>query len=513
MKKKIIIVIIILAVLGFVAYSIFSKKGNDQVNSVDVIRGTITEEVSETGQIKKGDKINLNFKNSGQLEKIYVAVGSMVKAGDVLAKLETSNLQIQLQEAKANLTASQAKLNKLLAGATKEEIQQATTQVDNAQISLNTANQVLADSYEDALIGLDDYYLKAYNAQNFVDYIKRTYFITNDQPGARVLENKTNIENSTLAIKSLIDAAKATSTRENIDLALVGIKTNLFGISDYLKIVREACEDQNYTSVVSSTDKTSLDTQRGYITASLASVVNYQQEITAAKLSAQSYLGLLNLAQDNLNLILADPAQADVDLYQAQVSQASKQVELYQNQIQDSKMISPIAGEVAIINKREGEFVQPALEAAAIVIVPQSAFQVEADIYEEDVVKMNVGNPVKISLVAFPGKTFQGKVVSIDPAEKLIDEVVYYGVIIGFDELPEGLKPGMSADITIQTAQKENVLIVSEDALDKKGGKYFAKVLVNGLPEEREIQTGIVGSDNMVEVISGLQEGDKLIVE
>ncbi len=511
--RKIIIIVLVLAVLGFAAYSIFFKKGNVQPNLVSVTRGTITEEVSETGQIKKGDKINLNFKNSGQIENIYVAVGSKVKAGDVLAKLETSNLQIQLQEAQSSLAASQAQLNKLLAGATKEEIRQTQTKVDNAQISVNTAMQTLDDSYEDALLSMEDYYLKAYNAKNTVDTIQRTYFMGNDQPGTQVKQSLTMIGESVSSIKSLFDLAKASSTKANIDSALAGMKTNLSSISDYLKTIRDMCEEPNYVSTVSAADKILLDTQRTNITASVGSAANSQQTISAAKLSLQYYVGQWQLAKDSLDLLLAAPAKADVDLYEAQVDQAEKQVELYKNQIQEAKMVSPIAGEVAQINKREGEFVQPALESATIVLVPQSPFQIETDIYEEDVVKMSVGNSVRISLVAFPEEVFEGKVVSINPAEKLIDEVVYYGVTIGFNEPPVGLKPGMTADIVIQTAQKENVLVVPEDALEKRSGKYFAQVFQNNMPEEREVRIGIIGSDNMMEVISGLSEGDQLIVE
>jgi RND family efflux transporter MFP subunit len=511
--KKFIVIIIILAVLSLVAYNVFFKKAGEQFNVVAVARGTITEEVSETGQIKKGEKINLNFNNSGQIEKIYVAVGSKVKTGDVLAKLGTVSLQIQLQEAQSSLAASQAQLNKLLAGATQEEIQQARTQVSNAQITVDSASQTLDDAYEDALFSLDDYYLKAYNAQNAVDYTQRTYFISNDQAGTAVKENNVKIKGSVSVIKSLLDAAKASSTKENVDSALAGIKTNLSLVFGYLKIVRDMCEEPAYTNTISATDKTSLDAHRININTALSGVVNAQQTIALAKISLQSSIGLWQLAKDGLNLILAAPSQSDIDLYQAQINQAKFQVQLYQNQIKEARMVSPADGEIAEINKREGEFIQPALEQAVMVLLPQSPFQIEADIYEEDVVKMNVGNPVEISLVAFPGRTFQGQVVSINPAEKLINEVVYYGVTIGFEEMPENLKPGMTVDITIQTAQKENVLVVTEDALEKRDGKYFAQVLQNNLPEEREIGIGIVGSDNMVEIISGLTEGEQLILE
>ena len=73
-------------------------------------------------------------------------------------------------------------------------------------------------------------------------------------------------------------------------------------------------------------------------------------------------------------------------------------------------------------------------------MLPQSPFQVAVDIYEEDIVKVKIGNPVDIKLTAFPDKIFKGKVIAIDPAEKIIEGVVYYEVTIDFEEAAAGIK-------------------------------------------------------------------------
>ena len=69
-KKPIIISIIVLLVFVFV-YQTFIKKSEPEFTLVSVVRGDVTEEVSETGQVQKGDKVNLGFKNAGRLEAIY----------------------------------------------------------------------------------------------------------------------------------------------------------------------------------------------------------------------------------------------------------------------------------------------------------------------------------------------------------------------------------------------------------------------------------------------------------
>jgi RND family efflux transporter MFP subunit len=214
-----------------------------------------------------------------------------------------------------------------------------------------------------------------------------------------------------------------------------------------------------------------------------------------------------------LSLVTAESRQVDIDLYQAQIRQAEARVLLYENQLLQSRLVSPLSGKIAEINKRVGELVQPALQDAVMVILPEIPYEIRADIYEEDVVKTAIGNPVDITLVAFPGKTFAGRIVSISPAEKLVDGVVYYEVTIGLDKAPEGMKPGMSADIVIKTNSKDNVLIVPEEAIMINDARNFVEVFVDGKIEEKDVEVGLEGtSDDMVEIISGLEEGEKVIL-
>ncbi|OGZ18600.1 MAG: hypothetical protein A2175_01240, partial [Candidatus Nealsonbacteria bacterium RBG_13_42_11] len=498
--KKIIILIIVIGLAGSVVYFGFLKKESATFDLAEAKVGKIIQEVSETGQVQKGDKINLSFKTSGVITNIYIDVGEEVKKGDILARLETSNLSIQLQESQAALDVAQAQLNQLLAGASEEEIKIAKTAVENSEIDLDTAEQTLTDAYDDSLYVLNDAYLKAYNSQNTVALIKRTYFTTSDQEGIEVKEDETSIGESVSSIKSFVDNAQLNPTPTNIDSALSTIKTELNTISIRLKDVRENCETVAYQNLVSSTDKTSLDTHRTNINTAVTNVVNSQQTIASAKLGVESAEGSLQAAKDNLSSVTAEPRKENIALKQAQVKQAEAAVSLLENQVRDATLRSPVAGQVAEIKKREGELVQPVLQDTVVVILPTSPYEIDADVYEEDVVKVNIDNEVGISLVAFPEKTFTGRVISIYPAEKLIEGVIYYKVVVAFDTVPEGIKPGMTADLIIKTAEKENVLIIPKDALYKENGKTFVKVLKDEIVQDKDVQVGLVGADNNIEI-------------
>jgi len=509
-KKKILIAIGIFLLLGLGIYKGFFEEKKPTFELVEVVRGNIVEEISETGRVSRGEEISLSFENSGKIETIYVKVGDLIRTGGILAKLDTSQLKIQLQEAQANFEIAEAELDKLLAGATTEEIKIAETEVKNSEISLEIAKENLSQAYEDALNTLDDSYLKLYNAFNEVDSIQRSYFNSNDQESIKVRENKEKIEKTLSQAQSHLDAAKDDPKNANIEVALSEMKDSLETTSESLEEIREICETPYYRSVVSSTDKDSLDDHRSYINTALSNVLGAQQTISSMKLSVDSAEGDFQKAKDKLSQIKAEPRQEDISLYKAQVKQAQAQINLLEIKIQESILTAPTAGEIIKVNKKAGEIVQSASGECVISLLPSNPFQIKVDIYEEDVVKINIGDSVDIDLVSFPNKTFNGKIISIEPAEKLIEGVVYYETTIDFTDTSKGIKPGMTADVLIQKIIKENVLLIPEGAIEKEAGKTVVQVLKNGQLQEREIEIGLEGSDDMVEVISGLEEGERV---
>lgn len=532
-KTKILIVVIVLVVSAIIIYNFFSNKGKTSYTLAKVSLGEVSQEVSETATVKMGDEVELSFRTSGKLENIYVKVGDVVKKGDSLAKLETSQLSFQIKESQAALEVAQTKLKQLMVGASAEDIKLAETGVSNAQIALENAkqssadigtlaNQSLTDAYQDALVLLNDADLKAFNAFQTAQSVQFSYFTKSDQESLKVIEHKGKIKSYLDQIEYYLNQAKADSKNENIDLALLEAKKNLDLIFQSLDIIRQTCEESYYRTTVSATDKTSLDTQKLNINTELTSIVSSQQtisltkinnttDINAAQAKVSTAEGALKQAQDELAKIKAPPRQENINLYQAQVKQAEAGLALLKDQVENSIITSPAAGQITAVEKRIGETVQ--ISAPVFSFLSANPFQLETDIYEEDVVKVQTGNPVEIKLTAFPGETFQGKVIAIDPAEKLIAGVVYYRVIIDFDQPPSETKPGMTSDILIQTAKKENVLTVSDSAVTEKDGKNIVEVLKNGKIEEREVVLGLKGSNDLDEVISGLAEGEQVIIK
>lgn len=508
MSKKIIIFGVIgLAVIGLVSFKVLRPKAPDY-ELVMVKRGTVVQSVSETGTIRTGEIINLGFKTGGTIEEILVEVGDGVEIDQALARLKTNQLVFQCQETQAALKAAQANLNKLLAGATPKEIQVVQTGKDNAQKSVELAEKNLDNAYQASLNILDSSELAAINAKNAVTGLYRSYF----ELAGQIETDKLEIEEAVSAMEIFNNTARETKSSLAIDKALVETEGSLLIIKQGLNSIRELLEKTPYVYLVSSTNKTLIDTQRTNINTVLISLTETRQGISSLVLSLDLTRGQLQLAEDNLSLALSPARQEDIDLYQAQILQAQSQSVLCQDQIKEATLKSPIKARVAKINKRAGEVALGALHDPIISLIPRAPFQIRVDVYEEDIIKVKIDNPVVISLPVLPDEFFSGRVISIEPAEKLVDGVVYYEMKIDFADAPEGARHGMSADVEIETARKENVLAVPLMALQKENGRYFVEIESSQAVVKKEVVIGLKGSDGLVEIISGLDEGEKVII-
>ncbi len=531
MKKSVVIFFVISAVLAF-TLNIYFKKPETKFTLVGVVKENISQEISETGQIKKGEKVTLGFKSSGVIENIYVSIGEKIKSGDVLAKLENDQLKIRLDKAMAGLSISQSQLNKLLRGATPEEIQLLVTKVNNAETSLASAEQSFEDvkdqgeenqkaSYEDALSVLNNSYLRATNAFNTVSLIQRTYFNTGNQTSFEVDENKDKIEGSINEIRPYLNIVDDSGKDESIDTALLKTKESLSDISVALRDIRESCENPNYKDLVSSANKTALDGQREYINSAITNTLNAQQAISLIGLTnvaninnyqsqINSAQGQLEVAENTLAQATAVPRDEDVSYYEAQVLQAEAEVKLIKKQVEDSILRGPIDGQIVQIQKRLGETAQLAM--AVMSLIPEESFQVEVDIPEVSIGKIRLGNICKITLDSFPEQEFSGKVIDIEPAETILSGVVYYRAKVSLDAEGFDIKTGMTANVIIIANSKESVLVVPQRAVLYKEGKRTVRIPLDDYTfEEIEVEVGLKGSDGMIEILSGLKEGDKII--
>ena len=512
-KRKILLILIVGLILTIIFYQIFLSKKKTDFELFTVTQGNIIQEIFETGQVQKGEKINLGFKAAGQIKEVYVQIGDEVEVDELLAVLDNTDSEIQFQEALAVLEFAKLNLNKLLIGATQEERETSQARFKNAQTNLLNAENNLKNSYQSGLNVLDGSLGSIDSALDFSRYLVRQYIVVHDGDARKITQARDQIESASNNARNSLSLARNSLTEQDIKNAISVTKNSLEICLNSLEIIRSTINQSTvYHDRVSTADKASLETLKENTNLALSNVITADQSISSMELNLATTQKNLIENENQLKTVTGQAQQIDINLSQAQIKQAQARVNFYQNQIKQSKLVSPIKGKIAEIKKRPGETVQPNFQDPVFIILPVESYEIKTDIYEGDIVKINLGDKAEISLVAFPEKKFQGKVISINPAEKIIDQVVYYETLISFNDVPENIMPGMTADIIIKINLKENVLIVHRDAVQRKNSKRMVEVFKDNKTQEREIETGARGIDNMEEIIFGLEQGEKVLI-
>ncbi len=182
------------------------------------------------------------------------------------------------------------------------------------------------------------------------------------------------------------------------------------------------------------------------------------------------------------------------------LSQVQALMSVQNEKISEYTIVSPMDG---VVLRRDGEIGEIAEVGQVLFRVGVPApLQVVAEVNEEDIPRVKVGQTVLFRTDAFPGRELEGKVREITPMGDVAAKTFRIKAALP-DDTP--LKPGMSVEANIVTRQKPNALLIPADAL--QGGAVF--VLQGSRARKREIRIGIRGT-RQVEVLSGLKEGERV---
>lgn len=221
-----------------------------------------------------------------------------------------------------------------------------------------------------------------------------------------------------------------------------------------------------------------------------------------------------------------DNAVAQKMLNEAQVKQAEAALNSALIDLNYTKIVSPVEGIVVSKVVEVGQTVAASFQTPTLFNVAEdlTKMQIEASVVEADIAKVKEGQTVEFSVDSYPDEIFYGIVTQVRNEAITTSNVVTYEVIIEIDNKELKLKPGMTANVEIITAEKQNVFLVPNQALrfymdDGSGAaskRYKDKgvwVMKNGHPMRMAIKTG-VSDDNSTEISSAdLREGDEIIVE
>ncbi len=469
LKKHWVLAVISVAIVA-IFIIIFSGGKKAGPETVTVARGNISEEVSVTGNVRPVHSVDLAFEKSGRVAEVDVQIGDKVYVGETIVVLEKRDLEAQLSKAEADLASQKADLDK--------------ANVDLANY-FGGISDVLNDAYakaDDAVRNqLGSLFVSGESQSPSLIFSTKDVSIDNDARNLRIL--------ATIALNQwLKDLGAINSVTSQNDLA--GYIDNAMG---YLTTMRslllktmDAVVNASDSSLV-TTYKASIDTGRTNVNTAMANLTDRKQSIASEKAAIASI-------------------QAGIKSYEASIDNIK-------SQILKTAIYAPISGVVTLQNAKVGEIAPAGTLITSI--ISASKFEVEANVAEADIAKLKVGDLAAITLDAYGNDVvFDASVSSIEPAETMVEGVATYKTKFQFTKSDDRVKSGMTANITVFTAKRENVLVIPQRivATDKDGIKTVLVDLGNGRSEKRTIETGLKGANGNIEVVQGLSEGDRIII-
>jgi RND family efflux transporter MFP subunit len=471
-----------------------------------VQRGTLTEVVSVTGNVTSTKSVMLAFENGGTIAAIYDKEGDHVNAGGVIAKLDTRDLEAQLAEAQANVDAETAALEKLQAGPTSQNIAV-------SQTALAAAEQTLANSY----LNIPNALTSAYASANDAVRNQLASFFANAETNGPQLTfpvNDSQIANNLtferLKASTELNAWQAEDQKivpampsSTLDALLQNTLAHLAVTKTLLTTASNAVVNTtNVDSATTATYKTDVTNGLNEVNTSIGNVNALAQSIASEKAAVAQ-------AKAQLDLTLAGATQEDIDAQTAQVEQAKANAETIQVKIDKASLVAPFGGIITMQTAKVGEIASPGIPVVSL--LADRGLEIDANIAEVDIGKVIGGDVASVTLDAFQGKTFSGKVTYVSSGETLIEGVPTYKTVFQFDNLDPGVKTGMTANIDITTAVHTNVLYVPQRTVTTNADGTRTVEVYHGAKqplEKRTVTVGIRDVNGNIEIASGLNEGD-----
>ena len=346
----------------------------------------------------------------------------------------------------------------------------------------------------------------------------------------------------------LVSAVAATGNLAAVVTVQVGTQVSGTIQKLYVDFNSKVVKGQTIARIDPALFQAEVDQSRGNNLNAQATLQKSKADLTDAKRNLDRYRQLVKdgiVAQSDYDTAenRYQMAAATVKASEGSVAQTSGALHQAETNLRYATIRSPVNGIVVSRNVDVGQTVAASFSTPTLFTIAQDLTKMEIDtsVDEADISRISVGQPVSFTVDSYPETRFNGKVVQIRNAPVITQNVVTYIVVIGVDNKEMKLKPGMTANVSIETARKDNVLKLPAAALRfrPKGGKTTKEA---GVAKEKPagadarkmkktagqqvyilnaeqkpvavpVTTGI-SNDGQVELVEGtLKENDEVIVD
>ncbi|MCX6790943.1 MAG: efflux RND transporter periplasmic adaptor subunit [Candidatus Gribaldobacteria bacterium] len=551
-KKTAILILIVVGVGAYFGIRALTGGGTQTKYVLSTVeRGTLITTVSGSGQTSASNQVDIKFKVSGEILNVAIKSGQTVKAGALLAQVDSTDAQKTVRDAQVSLESAQLSLEKLKNPATDLEIMQSENSLAQAKEAAIKADSDLQATYDDGfnavtnafldlpgvMTGLNDILFTGSfdKSQSNLDYYadrakvydeKATQF--RDVAYSDYQKARTSFDQNFSDYKSVTRFSSTSSVEALVDQTYATARNMAEAVKSANNLIQFYVDKLNEHSVVyqslATTQMSSLNGYTSKATSHLSSLFSIQQSLKSSEnalLNAQR-----SVAEKTISLAELKAGADALDLRTQELAVGQKQ-----NALQDTKdkladyyLRAPFDATVASVEAIKGD---TAVSGGVVATLITSKRMAEIALNEVDITKVNIGQKVNITFDAIEGLNITGEVTEMDSLGAVSQGVVTYNVKIIFDTQDDRIKPGMSLSCEIITNAKQDVVLVANSAIktttdqqqyvEMPTGNYSTSsanqtsgVVLQSLPKQQIIKTGLA-NDTMTEVTEGLNAGDLII--
>jgi HlyD family secretion protein len=508
------------------------------VNTAPVKRTDIVSTLSYTGDVKARQALNVVTKATGRIERLNVDVGSTIKVGDVIAELDKEQAQLSVRQAEANLAAARTRLAQIQAGARPEQVAQAEANARAARARVDAIRQASRPEQ----VAQAQANLEAAQQRVLAIQTPRQENVAQAEDGVRVAEAKLEalkkgptqeqIRSAEIAVEQAKNALYSVQTTKDGHCSrgngfeCQASQKQAFAAEEAVKQAEQNVKVMKQGPTAEAVAQAQAGVEQARQQLALTRKPASDQDIAQAQNGVRAAEAQLSLARQPVlaSDIAAAQAQAeaadaaarlaaspyteqDTKAAQAQVALAEAQLDLSRNSVKELTVTSPVDG---VVSERFLVLGSVASPTTPIIAVTAADTEVQVNVEESQLGRLQPGENASITVPAYPGQTLTGKITVVAPT---VDQRSRTGIV---KIAPQGdavakLKPGMFAQVNIETEKKEGALVIPRSAL-LPGTPPSVVAVVDGAARKVAVQVGVQDRDQ-VEIVSGLKDGDQVVLD
>jgi RND family efflux transporter MFP subunit len=524
-KMSIIAAIVLILIIYWLVKVIFPATVTTTYAIAEVQNGSITTNVTGSGQVSASNQIELKTKASGDILKVNVITGQEVKAGAKIAQIDNPSAYLDYRSA-------QIAYEKFVQPADDSTRIQAENDLNNAKQSVEKAGDNLNNAYDSGYNSIASTYLDLTDTMSgaYDMLYSGTGFLSDQSIISMPSETKMTknrvgvsfdkIKNQYTDALAVYRSSARSDSADSIDKLMKStydvtkefstVLKDMKNLVDHIKTL-DANPLSGNSSAAANTAANNLTSWIGKINSDLSSLSNAMNNTEDLKNTVKNGPQTLAQKQAAYDKVIEGADSLDVESQRINLQQKAL---TYQNLF----ITAPFDGVIAKISVKPSDSVSSGASIGTIITKNKVA---DITVNEVDAAKIVAGQKATLTFDAVDGLEITGVVQSIDLVGTVSQGVVNYNVKITFDVQDERVKSGMSVSASIITNNKQNIIVVPNSAIKSNGGVKYVElfsssiattsitVAVNEIPVKQQVETGL-SNDTETEIVSGLIVGDRI---